>query len=162
MATRETQQTQRTQQTQKQSKQTEAKMAKREATHHTTVHQHPADALVDHEELVDLKEAMAILDRSRMRVRAYIKEDDDEKELNLRTARKIRGKWFIERDEVNELARYLKEKYQANAEQRAQQREARKRRSIERVLGMVRNDPDLDEETQEKFDAYLKQQLEQI
>ena len=134
-------------------------MSERKANHHFKIHAHIADALVNHEELCDLKEAMQILDRSRMRVRAYIKEEDNSKMLNLKTARKIKNKFFIERDEVEQLAKDLLKKSEKNREQREENRAARELRSLKRVQIMIARDDRIDSELQEEMLTYLELKL---
>lgn len=126
---------------------------------HYTPDPHPADDIVDHEIYCDVSEATQILRRSAQRVRAYIREKDPNAKLNLHSARKIKGKWFIKRNEVEALA----EKMQKNKAKRRAARRAKQRQEnlshLKAVLRMAHLDSDLAPQERQEMTEYLQTKI---
>lgn len=101
---------------------------------------HPADAYVDKEQYVDIAEAMQILDRCKLRVRAYIKDG------KLPSAHKVRGKIFILRSEVEALSTQLVARQQASSEQRRKRQAAKIRQACNVIARIVSYDKTLSQD----------------
>jgi len=131
-------------------------------TRHYTNDEHAADKLVDASVYCDVNEATQILQRSAQRVRAYIREKDTEADLNLKTAKKIKGKWFIKREEVENLHHSLKKKKQQRRVAKKAKMQQEKLEHLKAIKRVVLLDHSIPTNLRKEFLTYLKGRIKAV
>lgn len=108
---------------------------------------------------ITVREAAKILHRSEQRVRAYIHESDPKAKLNLESAVKKHGQWYLDKLEVEELRSSIKQRKDKRRKDKRTKHLQEKRKNLKGVLRIVQLDNSVARELREQFLRYLHEKL---